>query len=144
NDGGGGGGAGGSIVVVTQTGVLGGLTTNARGGVGTDAWPTDAGGAADYHGPGGGGAGGVVLTTSAPGTFNVNGGANGTTTTDVVAYGATPGGAGTHSIITANQVPGTGSGAECTSDLTIGKSHTDPFVRGSAGTYTLTVSNVGG
>jgi uncharacterized repeat protein (TIGR01451 family) len=144
NDGGGGGGAGGSIVVVTQTGALGGLTTNARGGVGTDAWPTDAGGAADYHGPGGGGGGGVVLTTSVPGTFNLNGGANGTTTTDLAAFGATPGTAGTHSIITANQVPGTGSGAQCTSDLTIGKNHTDPFVRGSTGTYTLTVSNVGG
>jgi uncharacterized repeat protein (TIGR01451 family) len=144
NDGGGGGGAGGSIAVVTQTGALGGLTTSAQGGVGTDAWPTDAGGTGDYHGPGGGGGGGVVLTTSAPGTFNVNGGANGTTTTDRAAYGATPGAAGTHSIITANQIPGTGSGAQCTSDLTIAKSHTDPFVRGSTGTYTVTVSNVGG
>src|SRR3984893_972780 len=143
-DGGGGGGAGGSIVVVTQTGALGGLTTSARGGAGTDAWPTDAGGAADYHGPGGGGGGGVVLTTSVPGTFNVNGGPNGTTTTALAAFGATPGAAGIHSIITANQVPGTGSGAQCTSDLTIGKSHADPFVRGSTGTYTLTVSNVGG
>src|SRR5438552_109126 len=64
NDGGGGGGAGGSIVVVTQTGALAGLTANARGGVGTDAWPTDAGGAPDYHGPGGGGGGGVVRLTS--------------------------------------------------------------------------------
>ena len=144
NDGGGGGGAGGSISVVTQTGALGGLTTNARGGVGTDAWAADAGGPVDYHGPGGGGGGGVVLTTSAPGTFNVNGGANGTTTTDRNAYGAMPGAAGTHSIITANQIPGTGSGASCTSDLTIGKSHVDPFVRGSTGTYTLTVSNIGG
>ncbi len=144
NDGGGGGGAGGSVVVVTQTGALGGLTTNARGGVGTDAWATDAGGAVDYHGPGGGGGGGVVLTTSAPGTFNVNGGVNGTTTTDRNAYGATPGAAGTHSIITANQIPGSGSGASCTSDLTIAKSHVDPFVRGSTGTYTLTVGNVGG
>ena len=144
NDGGGGGGAGGSIVVVTQTGALGGLTTNARGGVGTDAWPTDAGGAADYHGPGGGGGGGVVITTSAPATFNVNGGVNGTTTTNLAAYGATPGAAGTQSIITASQIPGAGSGAACTSDLTIGKTHADPFVRGSTGAYALTVSNVGG
>src|SRR5207249_5724975 len=61
NDGGGGGGAGGTVVVVTQTGALGGLTVNARGGAGSNAWPTDAGGAPDYHGPGGGGGGGVVL-----------------------------------------------------------------------------------
>src|SRR6059058_1463596 len=59
NDGGGGGGAGGTVVVVTQTGALGGLTVNARGGAGSNAWPTDAGGAPDYHGPGGGGGGGV-------------------------------------------------------------------------------------
>src|SRR6202011_4097522 len=37
-----------------------------------------------------------------------------------------------------------GSGASCTSDLTIAKSHTDPFVRGSTGIYSLTVSNIGG
>src|SRR5207302_2386291 len=144
NGGGGGGGAGGSIVVVTQTGALAGLTANARGGVGTNAWPADAGGAPDYHGPGGGGGGGVVLMTSALGTVNLNGGANGTTTTAANAYGATPGAAGTQAIITASQIPGAGSGASCTSDLTIAKSHTDPFVRGSTGTYNLTVSNVGG
>src|SRR5438067_104857 len=144
NDGGGGGGAGSSIVVVTQTGALAGLTANARGGVGTNAWPADAGGATDYHGPGGGGGGGVVLMTSALGTVNLNGGANGTTTTAANAYGATPGTAGTQAIITASQIPGAGSGASCTSDLTIAKSHTDPFVRGSTGTYNLTVSNVGG
>src|ERR1700736_647969 len=144
NDGGGGGGAGGSIVVVTQTGALGGLTANAQGGVGTDAWPADAGGPVDYHGPGGGGGGGVVLMTTALGTVNLDGGANGTTTTDRNAYGATPGAAGTQAVITASQIPGVGSGASCTSDLTIAKSHTDPFVRGSTGIYSLTVSNIGG
>ena len=102
NDGGGGGGAGGSIVVVTQTGALAGLTANARGGAGTNAWPADAGGAPDYHGPGGGGGGGVVLMTSALGTVTLNGGANGTTTTAANAYGATPGAAGTQAIITAS------------------------------------------
>src|SRR3984893_13114343 len=144
HEGGGGGGAGGGLVGVTQTGALGGLTANARGGVGTDAWPADAGGAADYHGPGGGGGGGVVLTTSAPATFNVSGGVNGTTTTARAAFGATPGAGGTNAIIAAGSIPGAGSGASCTSDLTIAKSHTDPFVRGSTGTYALTVSNVGG
>src|ERR1700730_9295623 len=144
NDGGGGGGAGGSVVVVTQTGTLAGLTANARGGVGTDAWPADAGGPVDYHGRGGRGGGGVVLMTTALGTVNLNGGANGTTTTDRNAYGATPGAAGTQAVITASQIPGVGSGASCTSDLTIAKSHTDPFVRGSTGIYSLTVSNIGG
>ncbi|TMF86707.1 MAG: isopeptide-forming domain-containing fimbrial protein, partial [Chloroflexi bacterium] len=144
NDGGGGGGAGGTVVVVTQTGALAGLTVNARGGAGANAWPADAGGAADYHGPGGGGGGGVVLSTSALGTVNVNGGINGTTTTNQNAFGATPGALGSQATITANQIPGASSGAECTPDLTLTKSHADPFVRGSAGTYTLTVSNAGG
>src|SRR5438477_280000 len=144
NDGGGGGGAGGTVVVVTQTGALGGLTVNARGGAGSNAWPTDAGGAPDYHGPGGGGGGGVVLSTSVPATVNVNGGVNGTTTTSQNAFGATPGALGSQATITANQIPGASSGAECTPDLTLAKSHADPFVRGSSGTYILTVSNVGG
>src|SRR5256886_1843378 len=144
NDGGGGGGAGGTVVVVTQTGALGGLTVNARGGAGSNAWPTDAGGAPDYHGPGGGGGGGVVLSTSVPATVNVNGGVNGTTTTSQNAFGATPGALGSQATITANQIPGASSGAECTPDLTLAKNHADPFVRGSSGTYILTVSNVGG
>ena len=143
NDGGGGGGAGGSVVVVTRTGALAGLSINARGGAGVNAWPTSAGGGGNYHGPGGGGGGGVVLTTSAT-TTNVNGGVNGTTTTDLAAYGATPGGAGTQATILASQVPGAGSGAACASDLTIAKTHTDPLVRGNTGVYTLTASNVGG
>lgn len=145
NDGGGGGGAGGSVVVVTQTGGLAGLTVNARGGAGANTWPAQAGGGGgNYHGPGGGGGGGVVLTSSAPTAVNVGGGVNGTTTTDLAAYGATPGAGGTSALITPSQIPGAGSGASCTSDLTIAKSHTDPFVRGSTGTYGLTVSNIGG
>jgi len=144
NDGGGGGGAGGTVVVVAQTGSLAGLTVNARGGAGANAWPTDAGGAPAYHGPGGGGGGGAVLSTSALGTVNVGGGVNGTTTTSQNAFGATPGALGSQATITANQIPGASSGAECTPDLTLAKSHADPFVRGTSGTYTLTVSNVGG
>jgi uncharacterized repeat protein (TIGR01451 family) len=143
NDGGGGGGAGGSVVVAARSGALAGLTINARGGAGSDAWPTSAGGAPSYHGPGGGGGGGVVLTTSAA-IINVNGGVNGTTTTGLAAYGATPGGTGTQATILASQVPGAGSGASCASDLTIAKTHTDPLVPGSTGIYTLTASNVGG
>ncbi len=144
NDGGGGGGAGGTVVVVTQTGGLGGLTVSAQGGAGTNAWAADAGGPADYHGPGGGGGGGLVLTSSVAGSTNVAGGTNGTTTTDRNAYGATPGGIGSQAAITAGQVPGAGSGAACTSDLTLSKTHTDPLVRGGTGVYTLTANNVGG
>jgi len=147
NDGGGGGGAGGSVVVATRLGGLGGLTVSARGGAGTNAWATGASGTpagANYHGPGGGGGGGVVLTTSAAGTVAIGGGLNGTTTVDQVAYGATPGAPGAQGTITAAQIPGAGSGADCSPDLTIAKSHTDPFVRGSTGSYALTVSNVGG
>src|SRR5436309_1119223 len=118
--------------------------TAGGGGTGANAWPADAGGAADYHGPGGGGGGGVVLSSGALGTVNVNGGINGTTTTNQNAFGATPGALGSQATITANQIPGASSGAECTPDLTLTKSHADPFVRGSAGTYTLTVSNAGG
>ncbi len=145
NDGGGGGGAGGSVVVTAQTGGLAGLTIDARGGPGANAWPTSAGSAgATYHGPGGGGGGGVVLTSSAPTAVSVLGGVNGTTTTDLAAYGATPGAGGTRAIIAAGLIPGAGSGASCTSDLTIAKSHTDPLARGGTGTYGLTVSNIGG
>ena len=145
NDGGGGGGAGGSVVIAAQTGGLAGLTVNARGGAGANTWPAQPGGAGvNYHGPGGGGGGGVVLTTSAPTAVSVVGGVNGTTTADAAAYGATPGAGGTSSLITANQIPGASSGASCAPDLTIAKSHTDPFVRGSTGIYGLTVTNVGG
>src|SRR5207237_1459876 len=124
-------------------GALGGLTVNARGGAGSNAWPTDAGGALDYHGPGGGGGGGVVLSTSVPATVNVNGGVNGTTTTSQNAFGATPGALGSQATITANQIPGASSGAECTPDLTLAKSHADPFVRGRTRPYTVTVSDAG-
>ena len=147
NDGGGGGGAGGSVIVAVRSGSLGGLTVNARGGAGTDAWATAGSGTpagANYHGPGGGGGGGVVLTTSAPAGANVGGGVNGTTTTDLAPYGATPGAAGTKATITGAQVPGAGSGADCAPDLTILKTHTDPFARGGSGSYALTVTNAGG
>jgi uncharacterized repeat protein (TIGR01451 family) len=144
NDGGGGGGAGGSVMVVAQFSGVGALTVNARGGVGTDTWPADAGGPTDYHGPGGGGGGGVILTSGAPASFDVSGAANGTTTTDKAAYGATPGAIGLQALIAANQIPGAGSGAACSPDLTIAKSHSGTFVRGSTGSYSLTVTNIGG
>jgi len=70
NDGGGGGGAGGSVIVVANSGGLGGLNINARGGRGADAWPAQApnGTPGDRHGPGGGGGGGFIAISGAAGT----------------------------------------------------------------------------
>ncbi len=116
NDGGGGGGAGGSILFTTLSGTLTGLTANAQGGRGGDAWRTQAPGTApgERHGPGGGGSGGVILLSSAATALSVTGGANGITTTASDAYGATPGGIGTSAInVTAVSIPGTQSGAQC-------------------------------
>ena len=116
NDGGGGGGAGGSIIFSVLTGPLTGLTLNANGGRGGDAWRIQApsGTPGERHGPGGGGGGGFIQTTSAPTSATVTGGANGITTNVLDAYGATPGGNGTTATILPTQIPGTQSGAQCT------------------------------
>jgi uncharacterized repeat protein (TIGR01451 family) len=143
NDSGGGGGAGGTIVVLTANGGEGGLTLQANGGRGGDAWDSDAYNLADRHGPGGGGGGGIVLVSGAPASKSVLGGANGTTLTPGVAYGATPGAVGTSSITaTLSQVTGMQSAALCAPDLTLSKSHVGNFTRGSAATFTIPVSNV--
>jgi uncharacterized repeat protein (TIGR01451 family) len=150
NDGGGGGGAGGTIVVVSNFGDLSGLTVSANGGKGGNAWATQAGGtcpgggACNWHGTGGGGAGGVVLLSSAAGAVSVTGGASGITTTDAVAYNATPGASGTSSTAaTFSSFPGTDSGAECAPDMTITNVGSGPYVRGGSFTYTIGVSNLG-
>src|SRR5207248_496950 len=76
-------------------------------------------------------------------SLDVSGGANGTTLNPIVAYGATPGNAGTSTTnLAVLSLPGDQSGAVCTPDLTITKSHTGTFLRGGTGTYTLTVSNI--
>ena len=142
NDAGGGGGAGGTVVVLSAGGGEGGLTIQARGGGGGNAWSGQPFALADRHGPGGGGGGGVVYLTGAA-SINVTGGANGITLTPGVAYGATPGTAGT-AVTNAQftQGSGTQSGADCIPDVTITKSHAGSFVRGTSVTYTVTVSNV--
>ena len=143
NDAGGGGGAGGSIIVLSASGGEGGLTVLAHGGRGGDAWDTQPFSIADRHGPGGGGGGGAVFLSGAAASIDVTAGASGTTLNPGVPYGATSGNAGT--IVTnASQVltPGSQSGAQCTPDMTITKSHSPiDFVQGSTGTYTLTVKN---
>jgi len=144
NDAGGGGGAGGSIIVLAANGGEAGLTLQANGGRGGDAWDTDPYILADRHGPGGGGAGGVILVSGAPASSSVSGGANGTTLTPGVAYGSTPGSAGTIATnATLGQVTGIQSASLCTPDMTLGKSHGGGnLVRGSTVTYTIPVSNV--
>jgi len=90
NDSGGGGGAGGSVVVLAPGGGLGGLTVNARGGRGSDGWPTQPPGTypGARHGPGGGGGGGVVILSGMPAAADVTGGQSGTTTNVPETFGA--------------------------------------------------------
>jgi uncharacterized repeat protein (TIGR01451 family) len=143
NDAGGGGGAGGSVVALSESGGEGGLTISAHGGRGGDAWDTRAFAIADRHGPGGGGGGGAVFVSGPASSIDVTGGANGVTLTPGVPYGATSGGAGiTVTNASLSRTPGTQSGAQCTPDMTITKSHSPiNFVQGSTGTYTLTATN---
>jgi len=144
NDAGGGGGAGGSILITSVLGGTAGLTLAAHGGRGGDAWDTQAFSIADRHGPGGGGGGGVVLLSSAAAGIDVTAGANGTTlNTPAVPYGATPGIDGiSQTNVPLLQQPGSQGGAACTPDLTITKTHTGNFVRGTSNTYTITVTNI--
>jgi len=143
NDAGGGGGAGGTIVVLAANGGEGGLTLQANGGRGGDAWDTQAYSLANRHGPGGGGGGGVIFVSGAPASVSVAGGADGTTLNPGVAYGSTSGTAGTSATnATLSQVTGVQSAALCTPDMTLGKSHVGNFTRGSMASYTIPVSNV--
>jgi uncharacterized repeat protein (TIGR01451 family) len=143
NDAGGGGGAGGTIVVLSANGGESGLTLQANGGSGGDAWASEGFSLGNRHGPGGGGGGGVVLISGTPASVSVSGGTNGLTENPGVPYGATPGAAGTsvtNESIT--QTSGTLSGAQCTPDMTLGKSHVGNFTRGSTASYTVPVSNI--
>lgn len=146
NDGGGGAGAGGSVMVVANSGGLGSLLINARGGRGGDAWSTQApnGNPGDRHGPGGGGGGGFIAISSSAST-NVSGGSNGITTTAGDPYGATAGSSGTITSITANQVPGADAGAPCIPVFSVSKTTSTASLNnqpsGATATYTIVVSN---
>lgn len=146
NDGGGGAGAGGSVLVVANSGGLGTLTVNARGGAGGNAWITEPanGTPGARHGPGGGGGGGFIALNGSA-TTSVTGGTNGLTTTSLDAYGATAGSNGSVLSILASDVPGAGSGAQCVPVLTVTKTTSTPNVTntasGTTGTYTITVAN---
>ncbi len=146
NDAGGGGGAAGTIVMLAANGGEGGLTLQANGGNGGNAWQSQAYSLANRHGPGGGGGGGVVYVSGTAASVSVTGGTNGLTLNPGVAYGSTPGSAGT-SLATATlaQVTGLQSSEVCTRlpDLSMSKSHGGGnFTRGTTASYTLQASNV--
>jgi uncharacterized repeat protein (TIGR01451 family)/fimbrial isopeptide formation D2 family protein len=145
NDGGGGGGAGGSIEVLAKSGELGGLTADAIGGNGANAWPTGGGLEANRHGPGGGGAGGVVVTSAAPKSATVTGGPHGTTTENKYQYNAQNGTAGTTATAAISAPTGAGPGSVCLPSLTTTKSTSTPVVTntssGTAATYTIILTN---
>lgn len=145
NDGGGGGGAGGTVVVLVRGPGIAGLTVNANGGRGGDAWIGQAPGGApgERHGPGGGGAGGVIILSGAGPTTTVTGGAAGQTTTALDNYNATAGAVGIV-IVTTNPEPGVGSGAHCSPDVAVSISDApDPVSAGNQITYTINVTNNG-
>lgn len=145
NDGGGGAGAGGSILILSGGGGEAGLTIQAHGGRGGDAWDTQAYSNVNRHGPGGGGGGGVVLLSGAAASIDVSGGANGITlNTPSVPYGATSGAAGISATnLSVTLSPGPHSASICT-DLAITKSGSpNPVLQNQTLTYTLTVTNNG-
>ena len=116
NDGGGGGGAGGTVLVLAPGGGYGGLTVNARGGRGSDAWPTVAPTAypGERHGPGGGGGGGRVILGGTPAATSVLGGAAGITSQSPEVYGASDGNPGTLDTgLVVSQVPGIDTTGAC-------------------------------
>lgn len=143
NDAGGGGGAGGTIVVLAANGGESGLTMQANGGRGGNAWQSQAYSLANRHGPGGGGAGGVIFVSGASSSASVTGGGPGLTLNPGVSYGATAGNSGTTvTNATLGQVTGIQSAALCSSDMSLTKSHAGSFTRGAAASYSIVVSNV--
>jgi uncharacterized repeat protein (TIGR01451 family) len=145
NDAGGGGGAGGSIIVLSPGGGEAGLTLRANGGRGGDAWDIHAFTIIDRHGPGGGGGGGAILVSAVPASLSVTGGANGTTESPGVPYGATAGTGGISATnATLSSSPGPNSGAVPCTDVSITKTASPNPVRvGQPLTYTLVVKNTG-
>lgn len=118
DDGGSGAGAGGSILIHANQGSLAGITLNASGGKGGD---TNTQRPINYDfGPGGGGGGGVIFSSLPIGTANVSGGQPGKSFNGLlggtvgVTRGAMAGADGRVSAgITAAQIPGIRSGADC-------------------------------
>jgi uncharacterized repeat protein (TIGR01451 family) len=146
-DGAGGGGAGGSVLFTVQSGVLTGLTVQAKGGNGGNTWLTTApaGDPGERHGPGGGGGGGFILLSSAAASTDVSAGQGGVTTTANDDYGAQPGTPGAVQLIGGNNVLPGGDGASCAiADLAVTNVVSAPSIQaGSNVTFTQTVTNNG-
>jgi uncharacterized repeat protein (TIGR01451 family) len=145
-DGSGGGGAGGSVLVSTQIGNLSGLTVQAKGGNGGNAWLTTAPGGppTQRHGPGGGGGGGYILLSTAAASTDVSAGINGVTDSTNDAYGAQPGTVGIVQMIAGNNVLPGGDGASCAiADLAVTNVAPAVVQAGNNLTYTQTVTNNG-
>jgi uncharacterized repeat protein (TIGR01451 family) len=153
NDGGGGGGAGGTVLVFAPNGGFSGLTANARGGRGSDAWPTVALTAypGERHGPGGGGGGGRVFLSGSPAAAVVAGGASGITSQTPEVFGASDGNPGTASTgLVVSDIPGidtTGAcGAQAASVVDLGIAVSGPpdtIDACTEATYAFTVVNNG-
>jgi uncharacterized repeat protein (TIGR01451 family) len=153
NDAGGGGGAGGTVLVFAPNGGLPGLTVYARGGRGSDAWPTV--GVTEYpgerHGPGGGGGGGRVFLSGSPAGADVTGGTAGITTQTPDVFGASDGNPGTVSTgLVVSQIPGIDTTGLCSAlattvvDLGIAVSGPpDTIDACTTATYDFTVVNNG-
>lgn len=145
-DAGGGGGAGGTILLSAEFGDMTGITAQARGGDGGNAWLTQAAGVfpGERHGPGGGGGGGAIYSSSNLASTNVSGGINGLTTDAAENFGSGPGLPGVTSS-PLRGVAGASSGNRCTIvDLRVTITDTpDPIVPGSNITYTVNVTNNG-
>lgn len=149
-DGSGGGGAGGSVLFTTQMGALTGLTIQAKGGNGGNAWLDQLPGGpvpptGERHGPGGGGGGGYVLLSSAALSTDVSPGINGVTTTANDVYGAQPGAVGIVETISGNNVLPGGDGATCAiADLAVTNVASPTSVESFNNvTFTQTVTNNG-
>jgi uncharacterized repeat protein (TIGR01451 family) len=142
NDGGGGGGAGGSVVILARGAGLGGLTVQANGGRGGDAWSTEPAGGfpGARHGPGGGGGGGYIALNGSAAATAVTGGAAGITTTANDTFGAQVGAPG-NVLLTASFDEITGVKSGCV-DISVTNVDTpDPVFAGNNITYTQAVTN---
>jgi LPXTG-site transpeptidase (sortase) family protein len=99
------------------------------------------------HGPGGGGAGGVIVTSNALpiGQASVAGGVHGLTTNGPDPYGSTSGSSGDLLTTTPGAIPGSSSGAECVSVVTVAKTTSTPnvtnTVTGTTANYSITLGN---
>lgn len=135
-DGAGGGGGGGAVVMYSGA-TISGIVINANGGNGGNHPAT----VAESNGPGGGGGGGYILTTSTGITRNVNGGANGTTTSpslsEFIPNGATQGAPGT----LVNNVAYPNNSAKVNLILSI-NGNIPPLCLGGQKTYTVVVTNL--